>query len=722
MRSSMKRGLAVLAGLGLAWSAAASPAFAKLPPQVSQTTGYLAVGTYLIHKNALSKDNVAAAQKTIGTSGQGMLYKSEFAGGAWIDLSKASGLAGLADPKGRSAVGASTVEAMKFSVWIDENGKLTNLLTAEELAKRQEELKKQQEQLNEKNEAAIEAGKHAEAAAIAVEANQVEAEAAFLQALGSGDSAGAAGLLARIGDPQAAVASLQEQAAELAGKLPPGTVSGIEPDAAAVNGQLDAARQDLAGLSELLAKAEAAGNEALAQELRIQQAAAQTAEAALQQQADELKVEELKAELDKLKQALKQAVDGGSSGAGTGSGSGAGSGAGGGAGAGAGTGSGSGAGSGAGGGAGAGAGTGSGSGAGSGAGGGAGAGAGTGSGSGAGSGAGGGAGAGAGTGSGSGAGSGAGAGAGAGTGSGSGAGSGAGEGAGAGTGSGSGTGSGAGEGAGAGTGSGSGTGSGAGAGAGAEIPGPAELAGLLLRAAEAEAQLAALLSGQIVKERGLLESKEQLQTELAAGPSDPAQLQQQLAAVLTELLRISQDQLFEQLAALRELPATAEARTEVQAKLLLELQQLQLQYYTPEEQAALAEAAALLAGSGVVEPLPVESVLSQTLPFKLEVPPVLIDGHVYIHIRPVSEAFGAVVLWDNSDQSVTVNRPGVIVHAKTNDPRAYINGEPIQLEAPPRLVEGRTMVPLRFVAEALGLTVTWISQPQTVRIEGFKQD
>ncbi|MBC7334817.1 MAG: copper amine oxidase N-terminal domain-containing protein, partial [Clostridia bacterium] len=48
------------------------------------------------------------------------------------------------------------------------------------------------------------------------------------------------------------------------------------------------------------------------------------------------------------------------------------------------------------------------------------------------------------------------------------------------------------------------------------------------------------------------------------------------------------------------------------------------------------------------------------------------------------------------------------VSAKADDPiRLYVNGREIQPEVPPQLVNGRTMVPLRWVAEALGADVQW---------------
>ena len=126
-----------------------------------------------------------------------------------------------------------------------------------------------------------------------------------------------------------------------------------------------------------------------------------------------------------------------------------------------------------------------------------------------------------------------------------------------------------------------------------------------------------------------------------------------------------------------------------------------------------------VASKGKAIALPVETIITEQKLLKLAVPPVRIEDRVYLHIRPISEAFDSMVLWNEEEQSITISRPGVIVYAKVGSLDAYVNGNRITLDAAPVFIAGRTLVPLRFIAESLGTDVKWLESTQTIQITGF---
>ena len=81
----------------------------------------------------------------------------------------------------------------------------------------------------------------------------------------------------------------------------------------------------------------------------------------------------------------------------------------------------------------------------------------------------------------------------------------------------------------------------------------------------------------------------------------------------------------------------------------------------------------------------------------------------------IFEALGAEVQWDGNTQTVTATKSGTEIRLVIGG-AAYKNGQEIQLTVPAKIIEGSTMVPLRFVSEALGCQVTWDEKTKTITI------
>jgi hypothetical protein len=100
----------------------------------------------------------------------------------------------------------------------------------------------------------------------------------------------------------------------------------------------------------------------------------------------------------------------------------------------------------------------------------------------------------------------------------------------------------------------------------------------------------------------------------------------------------------------------------------------------------------------------------------LDVPPVQIEGRVLVPLRGIFERLGARVAFDPAAQTVTATRESITVILRLGSREARLNDRIVLLDVPPLALRGRTMVPLRFVSEALGARVDWDERARTVQI------
>jgi hypothetical protein len=100
-------------------------------------------------------------------------------------------------------------------------------------------------------------------------------------------------------------------------------------------------------------------------------------------------------------------------------------------------------------------------------------------------------------------------------------------------------------------------------------------------------------------------------------------------------------------------------------------------------------------------------------------PVILPPGRTFVPIRFISEAFGAEVGWDSETQSVRIYLPAkeVRITLQINNKIAKVNNDVVTLDAPPTILQNRTFVPLRFIAEAFGAQILWDGGKQQITIE-----
>lgn len=95
---------------------------------------------------------------------------------------------------------------------------------------------------------------------------------------------------------------------------------------------------------------------------------------------------------------------------------------------------------------------------------------------------------------------------------------------------------------------------------------------------------------------------------------------------------------------------------------------------------------------------------------------VIRRGRVLVPMRPVFEALGASVRYDERSKVIVAARGRREVQLVLNEKFGY-DMHPSLLDAPPQVIRGRVMVPLRFVSETLGATVAWDHREKRAVIE-----
>lgn len=105
-----------------------------------------------------------------------------------------------------------------------------------------------------------------------------------------------------------------------------------------------------------------------------------------------------------------------------------------------------------------------------------------------------------------------------------------------------------------------------------------------------------------------------------------------------------------------------------------------------------------------------------TNPYTLSQPPVLEGGRVWLPFRFIGEALGAEVRWEAASQKVEYILGPHRLQLTLGSRRAIADGQEVELEAAPRMVNGVTMVPVRVVSTYLGASVDWNETSQEVTI------
>lgn len=109
-------------------------------------------------------------------------------------------------------------------------------------------------------------------------------------------------------------------------------------------------------------------------------------------------------------------------------------------------------------------------------------------------------------------------------------------------------------------------------------------------------------------------------------------------------------------------------------------------------------------------------VLLEGKELSFDVPPQIIEGRTMLPLRAIFEALGLKVGWDDATRVITGTAEGIEIILKLDSKEAKVKGMNRTLDVPAKSINGRTLVPVRFIAESLDMDVNWNQESKTVII------
>ena len=100
----------------------------------------------------------------------------------------------------------------------------------------------------------------------------------------------------------------------------------------------------------------------------------------------------------------------------------------------------------------------------------------------------------------------------------------------------------------------------------------------------------------------------------------------------------------------------------------------------------------------------------------LDTNPVIQEGRTLVPLRAIFDSLGAKVDWNAETKTVTGITDTQTVKLTINNKTAYINNKRTTLDVPATIINNRTMVPTRFIAESLGASVVWHNKSRSVLV------
>lgn len=97
-----------------------------------------------------------------------------------------------------------------------------------------------------------------------------------------------------------------------------------------------------------------------------------------------------------------------------------------------------------------------------------------------------------------------------------------------------------------------------------------------------------------------------------------------------------------------------------------------------------------------------------------DVPPVIKNGRTLVPVRVIAEGLGAEVAWNEKSRTAVITRGAQQLSLTLDSKKAVVNGKQVTLDTAPVIVSQRMLLPLRFVGESLGVTVGWDNSSRTV--------
>ena len=101
---------------------------------------------------------------------------------------------------------------------------------------------------------------------------------------------------------------------------------------------------------------------------------------------------------------------------------------------------------------------------------------------------------------------------------------------------------------------------------------------------------------------------------------------------------------------------------------------------------------------------------------ELDTVPIIKNDRTLLPLRAVVESLGGSVAWENKTKTAAFAKDDKVIFMTIGSRTAFVNTTEYTIDTEPIIIDGRTMLPIRFVAENLGFKVKWDERTQTITI------
>ena len=123
-----------------------------------------------------------------------------------------------------------------------------------------------------------------------------------------------------------------------------------------------------------------------------------------------------------------------------------------------------------------------------------------------------------------------------------------------------------------------------------------------------------------------------------------------------------------------------------------------------------------------VQAAPEAAVVVNGVAVEMEAPLVVQDGRTLAPIRPIANEMGLVLVWMSEEQTASLWNDDTLIRLKINSDMMDVNGRQIKLDAAPAIINDRTYMPVRAILEAFGAQVNWEGARLSIQYAPYARD
>ena len=130
-------------------------------------------------------------------------------------------------------------------------------------------------------------------------------------------------------------------------------------------------------------------------------------------------------------------------------------------------------------------------------------------------------------------------------------------------------------------------------------------------------------------------------------------------------------------------------------------------------------------GADVPAPAPSDDtikVIVNDKPVAFDVAPTIINDRTMVPLRAIFEALGADVDWDDATKTITAVKDDTTIKMQIGNDKMTKNGAESALDSAPVIIDSRTLVPVRAIAESFGSDVSWEAETKTVIVKDLPKE